>query len=149
MSYSGRFKPKKYKKYKVDPTRIFYRSLWERRFMVYCNDSAAILEWGSEEVIIPYKSPLDNRVHRYFPDFYIKYKNREGKIIREIIEVKPKKYLSPPKEPKRKTKRYLTEVSNYAVNQSKFKAAEEFCAERKLAFRILTEDHLVPKKAKK
>jgi len=117
--------------------------------MVYCDDSAAILEWGSEEVIIPYKSPLDNRVHRYFPDFYIKYKNREGKIIREIIEVKPKKYLSPPKEPKRKTKRYLTEVSNYAVNQSKFKAAEEFCAERKLAFRILTEDHLVPKKAKK
>ena len=104
MSYSGRFKPKKYKKYKGDPTRIFYRSLWERRFMVYCDDSAAILEWGSEEVIIPYKSPLDNRVHRYFPDFYIKYKNREGKIIREIIEVKPKKYLSPPKEPKRKTK---------------------------------------------
>lgn len=114
--------------------------------MVYCDGSASILEWGSEEVIIPYRSPLDNRIHRYFPDFYIKYKNKQGKIIREIIEVKPKKYLSPPKEPKRKTKRYLTEVSNYAVNQSKFKAAEEFCVERKLAFRILTEDHLVPKK---
>ena len=146
MSYSGRFKPKNYKKYKGDPTKIFYRSLWERRFMVYCDESAAILEWGSEEVIIPYRSPLDNRVHRYFPDFYMKYKNRQGKIIREIIEVKPKKYLTPPKEQKRKTKRYITEVSNYAVNQSKFKAAEEFCAERKLAFRILTEDHLVPKK---
>ena len=112
MSYSGRFKPKNYKKYKGDPTRIFYRSLWERRFMVYCDESTNILEWGSEEVIIPYRSPLDNRIHRYFPDFYIKYKNREGRIIREIIEVKPKKYLSPPKEPKRKTKRYLTEVSN-------------------------------------
>ena len=146
MSYSGRFKPKNYKKYKGDPTRIFYRSLWERRFMVYCHESTNILEWGSEEVIIPYRSPLDNRIHRYFPDFYIKYKNREGRIIREIIEVKPKKYLSPPKEPKRKTKRYLTEVSNYAINQAKFKAAEEFCAERKLAFRILTEEHLVPKK---
>ena len=146
MSYKGRFKPKNYKKYKGDPTRIFYRSLWERRFMVYCDESTNILEWGSEEVIIPYRSPLDNRIHRYFPDFYIKYKNREGRIIREIIEVKPKKYLSPPKEPKRKTKRYLTEVSNYAINQAKFKAAEEFCDERKLAFRILTEEHLVPKK---
>ena len=90
MSYSGRFKPKNYKKYKGDPTKIFYRSLWERRFMVYCDGSASILEWGSEEVIIPYRSPLDNRVHRYFPDFYIKYKNKQGKIIREIIEVKPK-----------------------------------------------------------
>ena len=105
MSYSGRFKPKNYKKYKGDPTKIFYRSLWERRFMVYCDGSASILEWGSEEVIIPYRSPLDNRVHRYFPDFYIKYKNKQGKIIREIIEVKPKKYISPPKKPKRKTKR--------------------------------------------
>ena len=68
------------------------------------------------------------------------------KIIREIIEVKPKKHLSPPKEPKRKTKRYLGEVNTYIINQAKFKAAEEFCKDRKLGFRILTEEHLVPKK---
>ena len=145
-TYKGIYKPTNPKKYAGDPSKIVYRSNWERRFMVYCDESTNILEWGSEEVIIPYRSPLDNRIHRYFPDFYIKYKNREGRIIREIIEVKPKKYLSPPKEPKRKTKRYLTEVSNYAINQAKFKAAEEFCGERKLAFRILTEEHLVPKK---
>ena len=77
MSYSGRFKPKNYKKYKGDPTRIYYRSLWERRFMVYCDNNVNILEWGSEEVIIPYKSPIDKRVHRYFPDFYIKYKDKK------------------------------------------------------------------------
>ena len=111
MSYSGRFKPKNYKKYKGDPTNVFYRSLWERRFMVYCDNNPNILEWGSEEIIIPYKSPLDKKVHRYFPDFFIKYKNSSGKIIREIIEVKPKRHLSPPKEPKRKTKRYLGEVN--------------------------------------
>ena len=146
MSYSGRFKPKNYKKYKGDPTKVFYRSLWERRFMVYCDDNPNILEWGSEEIIIPYKSPLDKKVHRYFPDFFVKYKNSSGKIIRELIEVKPKKYLSPPKEPKRKTKRYLNEVNTYIINQAKFKAAEEFCKDRKLGFRILTEEHLVPKK---
>ena len=146
MSYSGGFKPKNYKKYKGDPTNVFYRSLWERRFMVYCDNNPNILEWGSEEIIIPYKSPLDKKVHRYFPDFFIKYKNSSGKIIREIIEVKPKKHLSPPKEPKRKTKRYLGEVNTYIINQAKFKAAEEFCKDRKLGFRILTEEHLVPKK---
>ena len=125
---------------------MFYRSLWERRFMVYCDNNPNILEWGSEEIIIPYKSPLDKKVHRYFPDFFIKYKNSSGKIIREIIEVKPKRHLSPPKEPKRKTKRYLGEVNTYIINQAKFKAAEEFCKDRKLGFRILTEEHLVPKK---
>ena len=146
MSYSGRFKPKNYKKYKGDPTNVFYRSLWERRFMVYCDNNPNILEWGSEEIIIPYKSPLDKKVHRYFPDFFIKYKNSSGKIVREIIEVKPKRHLSPPKEPRRKTKRYLGELNTYIINQAKFKAAEEFCKDRKLGFRILTEEHLVPKK---
>tara|TARA_B100001939_G_scaffold68387_1_gene57005 strand:- start:362 stop:808 length:447 start_codon:yes stop_codon:yes gene_type:complete len=148
MSYSGKFKPKNYKKYRGDPTKIFYRSLWERRFMVYCDNNEKIIEWGSEEVIIPYRSPLDKKVHRYFPDFYIKYINKDKQVVREIIEVKPKKQLNPPKEPKRRTQRYLNEVTTYMVNQAKFKAAQEYCDDRKLGFRILTEDHLVPKKKK-
>lgn len=148
MSYSGKFKPKNYKKYRGDPTKIFYRSLWERRFMVYCDNNEKIIEWGSEEVIIPYRSPLDKKVHRYFPDFYIKYVNKDKQVVREIIEVKPKKQLNPPKEPKRRTQRYLNEVTTYMVNQAKFKAAQEYCNDRKLGFRILTEDHLVPKKKK-
>jgi hypothetical protein len=142
MSYSGKFKPKNYKKYKGDPTKIFYRSLWERRFMVYCDNNPNIIEWGSEELIIPYISPLDKKPHRYFPDFYIKYVNGKGQTVREVIEVKPKKQLKPPKEPKRRTKRYLGEVQTYMINQAKFRAAEEFCKDRRLKFRILTEDHL-------
>ena len=89
MSYKGRFKPKNYKKYKGDPTKVTYRSMWELRFMKYCDKNDSILEWSSEEIIIPYRS-IDNKVHRYYPDFWIKYKNFEGKIIQEIIEVKPK-----------------------------------------------------------
>jgi len=110
--------------------------------MVYCDNNENVVEWGSEEVVIPYKSPLDKRVHRYFPDFYVKYVNSSGQTVREVIEVKPKKQLLPPKQPKRQTKRYLNEVATYAVNQAKFKAAEDFCKERRLKFRILTEDHL-------
>tara|TARA_Y100000401_G_scaffold72991_1_gene59004 strand:+ start:95 stop:535 length:441 start_codon:yes stop_codon:yes gene_type:complete len=146
MSYSGKFKPKNYKKYRGDPTKIYYRSLWERRFMVYCDNNSKIIEWGSEEIIIPYKSPLDKKTHRYFPDFYVKYINKDKQVVREIIEVKPKKHLSPPKEPKRKTKRYLNEVATYIKNQAKFKAAEEYCKDRRYGFRILTEEQLLPKK---
>lgn len=116
--------------------------------MVYCDNNEKIIEWGSEEIIIPYRSPLDKKVHRYFPDFYIKYVNKDKQVVREIIEVKPKKQLNPPKEPKRRTQRYLNEVTTYMVNQAKFKAAQEYCDDRKLGFRILTEDHLVPKKKK-
>ena len=75
MSYKGRFKPKNYQKYKGDPTNIIYRSLWERKFMNYCDLTENVSEWQSEEFWIPYISPKDNRVHRYFPDFYIKTKN--------------------------------------------------------------------------
>jgi hypothetical protein len=142
MSYKGRFTPKNYKKYKGDPTKVFYRSLWERRFMLYCDKNPSIVEWNSEEVVIPYISPIDNRTHRYFPDFYIKKVDTMGKSVHEIIEVKPKRQCKPPKTPQRKTKRYLNEVATYAVNQAKFKAAEEYCKNRKFVFRILTEDHL-------
>ena len=125
MSYSGKFKPKNYKKYKGDPTKIFYRSLWERRFMVYCDNNPNILEWGSEEVIIPYRSPVDKKVHRYFPDFYIKYRTVTGEVKREIIEVKPKSQCFPPKEPKRVTRKYKQKVLTYIFNQAKFKAVGE------------------------
>ena len=142
MSYKGRFRPKNHKKYKGDPTKVFYRSLRERRFMHYCDNTPSILEWNSEEIVIPYVSPVDNKVHRYFPDFYIKVRNVSGTVRREIIEVKPKRQCEPPKKPQRQTKKYLREVATYGVNQAKFKAAEEYCKNRKYNFRILTEDHL-------
>ena len=117
--------------------------------MVYCDKNTKILEWGSEEIALPYISPHDSRVHRYFPDFYIKYRNTLGEIRREIIEVKPKSQCFPPKEPKRVTKKYKQKVLKYIINQAKFNAAGEYCDDRKMGFRILTEDHLVTKKSKK
>ena len=142
MSYKGRFKPKNYKKYKGDPTKITYRSMWELRFMKYCDKNPNILEWGSEEVIIPYRSPLDNRIHRYFPDFYIRVRENTGEIKKYIIEVKPKKQCIEPKKQRTRSKSYVREVVEYAKNQAKWKAARNYCADRRLTFKILTEDHL-------
>ena len=142
MSYSGKYKPKNYKKYRGDPTKIYYRSLWERRFMDYCDRNSKIIEWGSEEIVIPYISPIDKKPHRYFPDFYIKMVNSNGQNVRHIIEVKPKKRLEPPKRKKRTTQKFVREVATYGINQAKFKAARKYCKDRKYKFTILTEDHL-------
>jgi len=142
MSYKGKFRPSKPKKYKGDPTNIVYRSLWELKFMRYCDSNTNIVKWSSEEIVIPYRSPIDNRFHRYFPDFYLKYKDNTGKIIEKVVEIKPAKQVQEPKVQKRKTKKYVTEVVNYAKNQAKWMAAEEFCKDRKWTFQILTEKEL-------
>ena len=142
MSYKGKFRPSKPKKYKGDPTNIVYRSLWELKFMRYCDSNNSIVKWSSEEIVIPYRSPLDNRFHRYFPDFYLKYKDNSGKVIEKVIEIKPAKQVQEPKIQKRRTKRYVTEVVNYAKNQAKWEAAEEFCKDRRWQFQILTEKEL-------
>ena len=146
MSYKGKYKPKHPKKYKGDPTNIIYRSLWERKFMLYCDSSNNILEWCSEEIALPYRSPIDNRVHRYFPDFYIKVRESTGIIKKYIIEVKPKKQPLEPIPEKRKTKSYIYEVYEYAKNQAKWEAAREFCKDRKWEFKIITENELGIKK---
>jgi hypothetical protein len=142
MSYKGKYSPSFPQKYKGDPTNIIYRSLWERKFMVYCDTNESILEWGSEEIALPYRSPIDNRVHRYFPDFYIKVREQTGQIKKYIIEIKPKKQTVEPKIQKKKTKAYIYEVVEYAKNQAKWKAAEEFCKDRMWEFKVLTEDEL-------
>ena len=143
MAYKGKFRPKRPKKYKGDPTQIIYRSLWEKKFMEYCDLTESISQWQSEEFWIPYKSPLDNRVHRYFPDFFIKYRDAHGKMRNVVIEVKPAKQLKMPKKnPKKRTKSWAYEVQTYVVNQAKWKAAESYCADRKYEFKIMTEKEL-------
>ena len=143
MSYKGRYIPTNPKKYKGNPSRITYRSLWERKFMIYCDTNNSVLEWGSEEIIIPYLSPLDGKVHRYFPDFYIKIRQRNGFIKKMIIEIKPKKQCKPPTTtPKRKTKRWFGEVKTWGINEAKWKSATKWCENNDMEFKILNEDHL-------
>lgn len=149
MSYKGKFKPKNFDKYLGNPTNIIYRSLMELRFMRYCDKSEKILKWSSEEVIIPYISPIDNRMHRYFPDFLIQTANGWT-----LIEVKPVSQSKPPKKklveslnPKQK-RRYVNSVQTWLVNEAKWKAAMEVCRKKGWTFQILTEKQLVPDKQK-
>ena len=142
MAYRGRYIPTYPKKYKGDPSNIIYRSLWERRLMVYCDENDKVIEWGSEELIIPYYSPLDGRTHRYFPDFYVK----TSKGDKFLVEIKPKRQTKPPKIPKRKTKRFIYETHEWGRNQAKWEAAENVCDRHGWKFIILTEDHINPHK---
>ena len=142
MSYKGKYQPSFPKKYKGDSTNIVYRSLWERTFMRYCDTNENILEWFSEEIAVPYRSPIDNKIHRYFPDFYIKVKESNGSIKKYLIEIKPKKQTIEPQVQKRKTKGYIYEVYEYAKNQAKWNAAKEWCADKGYEFKVLTEDDL-------
>lgn len=110
--------------------------------MKYLDENPAVIEWGSEELIIPYVCPTDNRMHRYYPDFIVKAKKADGTTQTMILEVKPKKETMEPKVSKKKTKRYITEVMTWGKNQAKWKAATEYCADRGWQFKLITEDHL-------
>ena len=142
MAYSGRFKPKNPSKYMGDPTNIIYRSLWEFKLMRYVDSHPQVIQWASEELVIPYRSPIDGKVHRYFPDFLVKKINRNGKKETVVIEVKPKYQTVPPEKKSRVTRQYLNEVKTWGTNQAKWKAAEEYCKDRGWIFQIMHEDHL-------
>ena len=139
MAYSGKYRPRFPKKYKGDVSKITYRSSWEARCMNYFDLNENILWWASEEVIIPYKSPIDGRYHRYYPDFVINVRQRDGKTKTLMIEVKPENQKNAPKVRARQTKKYINEVVTYAVNQAKWDAATEYCNDRMWEFKVLTE----------
>lgn len=142
MSYKGKYKLINPHKYDGNPTNVVWRSLWERKYMKYLDLNDNILEWSSEEIFIWYKSPVDGKPHRYFPDFFVKEKKSDGTIKKYLVEIKPKRQTTPPTKPKRQTKKYISEVYEYAKNQSKWEAAREWCLDRGYDFIILTENEL-------
>jgi len=111
--------------------------------MLKLDESDDVIKWASEEpfMIVPYVSPVDNRWHRYFPDFFVAI--REGdKVKNLLIEVKPKKQTEPPVKKKKVTKAYLKEVMTWGVNEAKWKAAKEVCAHKGWKFQLITEIEL-------
>ena len=110
-TYKSRYYPSFPNKYKGNPNNIICRSSWERKFCRWCDLNENVLQWGSEEFSIPYVSPLDNRIHKYFPDFIVKLRENSGRTKTYVIEVKPKKQTRPPKTPKRQTKSYIYETT--------------------------------------
>ena len=142
MSYKGYYKPKYPQKYKGNPSNIIYRSLYELKLMTYLDKNPNVIQWASEEFFVPYKSPIDGRVHRYFPDFWIKKKNTEGLIETVVIEVKPAFQTIPPIPKKQITKAYLNEVQTWGINQAKWESANKYCENKGWKFVIMTEKEL-------
>jgi len=141
MSYKGKFIPKNPSKYAGDSTNIIWRSTWERKVMDWLDQSESVVYWSSEELAIKYYNPIDNKIHRYFPDFIVKVKKKNGTVMTHVLEVKPEYQTKQPVR-KRKTQKFINEYVTYTINQSKWTAANAFCKDRGWEFKILTEKNL-------
>ena len=141
-TYKGKYIPTNPQKYCGDVTKIVYRSSYEVRFMRWCDINSNVLQWGSEEVVIPYRSPMDNLMHRYFVDFFVKVKSKNGVVKKYLVEVKPLRYTQEPVMPKRKTQHFLAEVMQWGINQAKWDAARKFAVTTGCEFLLVTEHDL-------
>ncbi|AKY02013.1 hypothetical protein RCIP0032_00270 [Klebsiella phage RCIP0032] len=142
MAYSGKFMPQNLHKYKGDFRKITYRSTWEQYMMRWLDNHPDVVQWNSEEVVIPYFSNADGKKRRYFMDFWAKFSNGQ----QFFFEVKPKKETRPPVKPTKLTtsakKRYIDEIYTWSVNVDKWKAAQATASKMGIEFRLITEDSL-------
>jgi hypothetical protein len=125
-------------KYVGQISRVRYMSSWEHKTHQFFDNNPNVLKWGSEEIAIPYIKPTDHKVHNYYPDYWIYYRNKKGKLVQEIVEIKPYHQLHPTR--KRKSKERLREQIIYAINTAKWTAAQQFCDKYGMKFRLLTEN---------
>ena len=137
-----KYTPKNPRKYKGDSTNIVLRSSWETKLAIWADTNSSVVEWGSEEVIVPYISPLDQKTHRYFIDFFLVIRNKEGVMKRYLVEVKPESQTLPPTRGKKREKTFIAEVETWGVNSAKWRAATHFARTHNAEFIILTEKHL-------
>lgn len=134
----GVYSPRHPEKYVGDPSKIVFRSSWELEMCRMLDNNKNILRWSSEEIAIPYLKPTTGKVHRYYPDFWVEYRDRNGQIKQELIEIKPYAQVNP------NVKSRLTEYDKltYAINVAKWQAAQQFCDKKGIKFRILTENSM-------
>ena len=148
--HQGKYKVRNLKKYKGDATEVVWRSSWELLILKWLDMNPACIEFSSEEIVIPYYSPVDEKMHRYFVDFLATFQYPTGEVKKFLIEVKPKAQTMIPAKGTKRDKRYLLECQTYAVNDAKWKAALQYCQERNWIFKIITEDDLgISNKTKK
>lgn len=138
----GIFKPKNQHKYVGDLHNIIYRSSWEYIFLKWCDTNASVINYSSEEIIIPYRSPIDGQIHRYFVDFKINIVDKNKNLQTYLVEIKPDIQTKPPVKGNKRKQTYINECSTYAVNSAKWNAAIEYAKDRNWKFIIFNEYHL-------
>ena len=123
-------------------TKATYRSGLELKFFRFCDKNPNVLQWGSENIVVPYKSPLDNRHHKYYVDNFVVIKEGD-EVKRYLVEIKPKNQVTPPKKnPNRKTKSWHYAIREWGKNQAKWKSATHYCQKHNMEFKVLTENDL-------
>jgi len=132
----GKFTMKNPKKY-VGTSSPTYRSSWEFAFMKFCDEHPSVEKWASESIRIPYRNPLTGKVTSYVPDFFVAYADRSGKQRVEIIEVKPANQTF-----KESLGRSKVNQASWVVNQAKWAAANAFCKQKGIKFRVITENDI-------
>ena len=137
MFHKRKYVPLFPEKYAGDPSNVIMRSSWETRFAIWCDKNPQIIKWSSEETVVPYVSPIDGKMHRYFVDFKIQTSNNKT----YLVEIKPKKQTLPP-EGSKQTKKFLLEASTYLVNQAKWEYAKRYARDRNWEFIVITEHEL-------
>lgn len=126
-------------KYVGDKNDVVFRSLWERKFMVWCDTNPSVLRWGSEIYPIQYYSQADAKTRRYFIDFFVQLKRKDGKTHNLAIEIKPFAQTQPPVRGRKREQTYIKECLTYQVNQDKWKAAREWADKNGFEFIVMTE----------
>ena len=131
----GKFTPKNKEKYlgNKEPT---YRSGWEWRFMEFCDSNPSVLHWASEPIRIPYFNPVTNKKTNYVPDFLIEYIDKDKNVHRELIEIKPSKERLLEKAKSQRDK------IMWVINQAKWQAAQVWCQQNRIVFRVLSENDI-------
>jgi len=138
MAYKGKYKIKNPDKYLGNPSKVVFRSLWERNAFRWCETKPKVKLWNSEEVVVPYKYQVDKKLHRYYVDLLVQMDNKET----YLIEIKPKAQTQPPKKRSRKTKKYINEQLTYIKNQDKWEAADQYARHKGWKFQVWTEETL-------
>ena len=136
----GYYTPRHPEKYVGNVNKIVYRSSWEQKLNIFLDNNPNILLWSSEPFAIPYLKPTTQQIHKYYPDYWIKYRNKKGEIVQEVIEVKPSKQKT--RSRSRNPKQRLYEDLVFAINTAKWQAAQQWCKKRGLKFRIVDEMEL-------
>lgn len=114
-----------------------YRSGWELTFMMFCDNNEKIINWASESIRIPYKNPLTGKQTIYVPDFFVVYQNKFGKVQAELVEIKPKKQTI--------IQEKITSARDklaIIVNHAKWQAAQAWCKNKGIVFRVINEDQI-------
>ncbi len=140
--HQGHFQPLNPEKYVGKLEELVYRSGLEKRYMKRFDENPAVVQWASEEINIPYVSPVDGQVHRYFPDFLVTMKKSDGTLINLMVEIKPMKDCIKPVKGNRSLQKYASERITYEINKAKWQYAMEFCKKRNMLFEVLTEENI-------